>query len=234
MKAFLDAAQAFVDCEGRTTQERRAYFRNAGECFVKGGNNRKAAESYLAAEEFTLSVRHYHQGSMVDDAVNVVQSHHAKIETDVANTIINVARIYYLKERKMEYVSYESRYKSYSFFVHSSKAKKLFDTYEEALEFTEDYDLDVARATLLESMGRLSEAAELHLTEGRQLQAISLFLKDRDDPNSQRRARECILQGLWGHISFGVPRESFLENDTLIRLLELASKFDQTAEEVCL
>jgi hypothetical protein len=43
---------------------------------------------------------------MVDDAVRVVQSHRARIEADLANTVINVARIFYLREHKMEYVSY--------------------------------------------------------------------------------------------------------------------------------
>jgi hypothetical protein len=81
-------------------------------------------------------------------------------------------------------------------------------------------------------MGRLKEAAELHLEEGRQLEAINLFLKDREDSDAQRRARECILQGLWDHISFGIPRTSLQGNDTVVQLLELASKFDQATEEV--
>ncbi len=46
---------------------------------------------------------------MVDDAVRVVQSHRAMIEADLANTVINVAKIFYLREHKMEYVQYHYR-----------------------------------------------------------------------------------------------------------------------------
>ncbi|KAG1759881.1 hypothetical protein EDD22DRAFT_992573 [Suillus occidentalis] len=43
----------------------------------------------------------------------------------------------------------------------------LFSTFDEELEFLEDFDLDYARASLLESHARYYEAAELHLSENR-------------------------------------------------------------------
>jgi hypothetical protein len=80
----------------------------------------------------------------------------------------------------------------------------LFPSHEEALDFTETYDLDVARAGLYEAVGRLSDAAELHLEEGRTLQGVRLFLKDTSSQNSMLRAKECVLHGLWQKLSFGV------------------------------
>jgi uncharacterized protein YbaP (TraB family) len=52
--------------------------------------------------------------------------------------------------------------------VHSPnrKAAPLFETIEEQLEYMEDADLDAERATLLESLGRWSEAADVHFAEG--------------------------------------------------------------------
>lgn len=46
------------------------------------------------------------------------------------------------------------------------KANPLFTSYEEELEFLDDCGMDIAHATLLESTGRIVEAAEIHLLEG--------------------------------------------------------------------
>jgi hypothetical protein len=46
------------------------------------------------------------------------------------------------------------------------KATPLFDDIEEQLDYMEETDLDVAKATLLESLGRFAEAAEIHFAEG--------------------------------------------------------------------
>jgi hypothetical protein len=90
----------------------------------------------------------------------------------------------------------------------------------------EEYDLDIARASLLESIGRLADAAELHLTEGRPLEAIGLFLKDSANEAMLCRGRECILEGLWQNLSFAVNANSVRENETLDQLLSLAANFD--------
>lgn len=91
----------------------------------------------------------------------------------------------------------------------------------------EDYGFDVARASLLENSGRLPEAAELHLLEGRSLKAIQLFMRDWEERHieqSRLRAEECVLHGLWQQLSFNVvPPESY-ENSDLGALLEAADK----------
>jgi hypothetical protein len=48
----------------------------------------------------------------------------------------------------------------------SRKAAPLFETLDDQLEYMEDADLDVERSTLLESLGRFSEAADVHFAEG--------------------------------------------------------------------
>ena len=103
-----------------------------------------------------------------------------------------------------------------------SRATKLFPSLDDVLEFMEDYGFDVARATLLESSGRFSEAAELHLEEGRPLQAIQLFMRDWEDSSSRQRAEECVLHGLWQHLSFAVLPKGGYERSDLGRLLRAA------------
>jgi hypothetical protein len=56
--------------------------------------------------------------------------------------------------------------RSYAILKGRRKATPLFDTIDEQLEYMEDADLDVERATLLESLGRFSEAADVHFSEG--------------------------------------------------------------------
>jgi hypothetical protein len=97
---------------------------------------------------------------------------------------------------------------------------------EEALEFMEDYGFDVARATLLESSGRLSEAAELHLVEGRPVKAIQLFMRDWDmnhKLHSRQRAEACVLHGLWQHLTFASVVQDGYEKTELGDLLKVAS-----------
>lgn len=104
-----------------------------------------------------------------------------------------------------------------------SRATKLFPSLDDVLEFMEDYGFDVARAALLESSGRFAEAAELHLEEGHPLQAIRLFMRDWEDITSHQRAEECVLYGLWQHLSFSVIAKDGYERSDLGQLLRAAN-----------
>lgn len=207
--AFVAAAQAFLKSGAiaSVAREITAYYRNAAECFVEADDHRRAAETFLKAEDFTRAAQHYRKAGLFDEAVDTVQRYSRAIPEQFANTIVDVAKLHYVKENRLD------------------RATKLFDTLDDALEFMEDYGFDVARATLLERDGRLTEAAELHLVEGRLLQAIELLMQDWENENSRQRAEECILSGLWGYLSFGVtPKEGYEQSD-LGRLLEAAKGF---------
>ena len=65
----------------------------------------------------------------------------------------------------------------------------------------ENYGFDIARVALLEQYGRFEEAAEIHLKEGRTVQAVRLFLKDSSS-QMKKRAESSLLHGLWLHLSF--------------------------------
>ena len=101
----------------------------------------------------------------------------------------------------------------------------LFLSDEEELEFLEEYDLDVARSALLEKLGRYSEAAEVHLSGNRPLDAIKDFLKEKGSRNAIRRAARVMLDELWHRCSFGVSSKEVAANQDVVALLNLVPKF---------
>ena len=122
------------------------------------------------------------------------------------------------------------------------KARALFQSDDEALEYMDDYGLDVVRASFLEDMNRFSDAAELHLAEGNILEAIRLLMLDTDNKFSIKKAFDCLLDGLWQRLSCGVSvsEETLKNNTTLSKLLrmteriEVAEVDDGTRDEVCI
>jgi hypothetical protein len=109
-----------------------------------------------------------------------------------------------------------------------SKATDLFSSTEEALEFVEDYDLDVAKATLLQQAKRHAEAAEVHIAEGRILDGIRIFLENLADEDCARRATICVLQALWQKLSFAVLPTAAQSTNVVEHWLKLASRLDPT------
>lgn len=105
-KAFLVAAEAFNECASVASQEKTAYYMNAGNCFEHGGEDRKAAQAYLNAEEFTLAAKLYRKSGLFDEAVDVVQSHKDQIPQDVVDGIIGVARLFYFKSSQDDDLKY--------------------------------------------------------------------------------------------------------------------------------
>jgi hypothetical protein len=97
------------------------------------------------------------------------------------------------------------------------------------LEYLEEYNLDISRAAVLKELGRYKEAGEIHLAEGRTLEAIQLFLIDDNDQDTVRRGHDCILQGLWRHLSFAVKVQG--GGAEAIQLLELASEVKLTSTD---
>jgi hypothetical protein len=114
--------------------------------------------------------------------------------------------------------------------VRARKASQLFDSVEEQLQYLEDFDLDVSRATLYEKIGDYPSAAGIHLAEGRTFDAIRLFLKDSSNPTSILRGKDCILHGLWENLSFATKLTE--RHDEVRKLLTLASNSLKPREAV--
>lgn len=104
--AFRTAADAFYECAESAVIEKKSYFRISAECYSLSGDDGLAAAAYVRASEYTLAAQHYRKGAMFDEAVDLIRSHRDVVDTTIAESIIDVSRLEYLRERKLKYVSY--------------------------------------------------------------------------------------------------------------------------------
>ncbi|PBL01521.1 hypothetical protein ARMGADRAFT_984178 [Armillaria gallica] len=207
---FTKAAVSFEECARASTKtypkDSMTYLRICGECFEQADQKDRAAEMFLKAKEYTHAADLYRDIGKFDEAVEIVKDHEDEMSLIVVKNVIKFARLAYFSNRQM------------------IKARGLFDSVEEEVEYLEERDLDLALADVLVDEGRFSEAAELHYLEGRKEQAIELFLRQTDDKAALRRAQECILEELWHRISFGVDPNDIRSDPAVSRLICLASR----------
>ncbi|KAF9818488.1 hypothetical protein IEO21_02726 [Rhodonia placenta] len=215
--SFASAAKAFRKVADVATvqEERITYLKNAAKCFLQSGDNRNAAEAFYLIGDFERSAQLYRAVGDFDDAVRVVTSHRNRIDKTVADTIVSISQTVYLRSCQF------------------TKARTLFKDDQEMLICMQEYGFHSPQAQFLESRGRLSEAAELHFTNGRTLEAISLLLADERDHSSVRRASQYILEGLWQNITLGTELQSdaALSNGVLLGLLDLSKRVDTSMLE---
>ncbi|KAI6011658.1 hypothetical protein BKA83DRAFT_4482953 [Pisolithus microcarpus] len=166
-RAFAKAADAFVTCGSEASgRQKLQYYRTAAECYIRAANDRKAADAYLNAEEYELAAKRYRKAGKFDKTVDVLKSHSEKMSRDCADELFTVCRLYYCSKDD------------------EKRPSSLFSSFEEELEFLETYGLDVALVVLYESHGKYVEAAELHLSEDKPLDAIRVFLKDKTNQHA--------------------------------------------------
>ncbi|KAJ7843035.1 hypothetical protein B0H13DRAFT_2364932 [Mycena leptocephala] len=202
--AFLQVAATFLGCarNERAKNAAETYFRRAGECFEDAEDFNQAIDAYNHAKYFSRVAELYLDMGKIDQAVATVKNYDRDINPNVSQRVISVARLLYFKKAQFE------------------KAGRLFDGHEKALAYLEDRGLNLERANFLEWLGKFSDAAEVHLEEGRTLRAIQLFLKDQNTA----RASECVLHGFWEKLSFAVVPHT---QDSLVsHLLDLAAQID--------
>jgi len=101
--------------------------------------------------------------------------------------------------------------------VFLSKVQELFNTKHEVLDFVTEYDLDVARVTLLQMAGRPADAADIHITEGHITEEIHIFLENLTNDDCTHHAVDHILRALWQHLSVSILTTStVIKPDTLL------------------
>ncbi|KAK0440837.1 hypothetical protein EV421DRAFT_1905200 [Armillaria borealis] len=176
---FTEAAISFSECADITSNSKDSltYFRISGECFEQADQKYQAAQMFFRAQEYTHTAELYRDLGNFDEAVAIVKDHEDEMSLKVVENVIKLARLTYLSNRQMK------------------EAHQLFDSLEEELEYLEERALDIALADLLETMGRLSEAAELHYSEGRREEAIELFLREAKNKNALRHPVVLRLMG---------------------------------------
>ncbi|KNZ80017.1 TPR and ankyrin repeat-containing protein 1 [Termitomyces sp. J132] len=168
-REFIKAAEAFLGCAQEAGKNRTVYFRCAAECLELAAEVLQAANTYLEAHEYNIAAKLFRKLGLFDEAVDVIKTCKEYMQSDIVENIKEVARLFYFREERLE------------------KARELFSTDEEELEYLEDLDLGITRAKVLVSLGRPAKAAALHLDEGRTEEAIPLFLQD----------------SLWDSVSYG-------------------------------
>ena len=101
--AFELAAQAFLGCahdalEGGSIRN-SLYHQLAAQCFEEADNIIQAAENYRIAENFTKAVLLFRKLGKFDDVYDIITNHSDKI-AEVLESVRDVTRLYYLKEKK--------------------------------------------------------------------------------------------------------------------------------------
>lgn len=117
------------------------------------------------------------------------------------------------------------------------KAKDLFKTTDEAIDFTDTFCLDAVRATFLEENCNYVEAAELRLEEGNMADAVRLFLRDGGE-SALQRACDCVLDRLWDtcHLGTQVAHNDarLVSSLSLIATIPLARLTARQRNQVCI
>ncbi|KAG8982213.1 hypothetical protein FRB93_008309 [Tulasnella sp. JGI-2019a] len=201
MVAAAVAFESAASLSAKMPSQKRKLLRAAAECFLEAGRRIDAAKLYYEAEAFTDSAIQYRKANVFDEAVKIVQSHRSQMKPTVADEIMSVSRFFYAKSHQIQ------------------KAEELFDGVDEHIKFLEDYGLDEARATVLESHDRFEEAGELQLQMGNESGAIDFFLKSTN-ASTRKRAASTILDVLCKRFFLGAPVDIQKEKSTT-HLLDL-------------
>ncbi|KAG1777307.1 hypothetical protein EV702DRAFT_1102293 [Suillus placidus] len=207
-RAFNVAADAFADCGATATgNQKLQYYRNSADCYVRAGDDLKAAEAYLNAQEFEQAAKRYRKAGRFDKTLHVLNDHGMIIPEETTAELWTVCRLFYCSRNNTQ------------------APLPLFPTFEKELEFLEDYDLDYARASLLESHSRYYEAAELHLSENRPLEAVRAFIKDNSNVDSTIRAADTILEYFWRKCSFRITAKT-VADEPMRHFIALADQLE--------
>ena len=96
--AFGRAAEGFqIAARGAEEPDnRQTYYRIAAECYISSGDSGKAGAAYRHAAEYTLSAQHFRRAGMFDEAIDVIKSYDSDVRPDVAQSIIEVSKLYYI------------------------------------------------------------------------------------------------------------------------------------------
>lgn len=103
---FRHAGLAFTSCAQNASDDSGPLlYKKSGECYYEARDLACAADAYLAATEFTQAARLYRDAGLFDQAVALARPTDGsvtKVEFKIADNIVGVARIEYLRTSKFE------------------------------------------------------------------------------------------------------------------------------------
>jgi tetratricopeptide (TPR) repeat protein len=97
IRAFARAANAFEMCARESAGAVKRFMRIAGQCYAEAGDDVKAAKAFLNADRFNEAALHFKNAALYDDAVSVVKLHREELHPETLQSVVNVARLFYLK-----------------------------------------------------------------------------------------------------------------------------------------
>ena len=104
--AFESAAQAFLACARDAHENGSDKYKNynqlAAKCLEEAGNIVEAAENYRIAEQFTKAALLFRKSGKFDDAYDIVINHRDKVAPEDLESVKDVTRLYYLREKKFQ------------------------------------------------------------------------------------------------------------------------------------
>ena len=102
LAAFLLAAQKFLSC-AEAGKNRIIYFRRAGECFETAREDLQATQAYLNAGDYDIAAKLFRKLGRFDEAIDIIDVHEEQMSRGVVETIKDVARLYYFREKEFTY-----------------------------------------------------------------------------------------------------------------------------------
>ena len=99
--AFLTAADAFMASgnDAPPGKDKLQYYRNAADCYVRAGDDRKAADSFLCAQEYDQAARRFRKAGLFDETLEVLHKHSQKIPSESSEELYTVCRLYYCSKQ---------------------------------------------------------------------------------------------------------------------------------------
>ncbi|KAG9124527.1 hypothetical protein FRC07_011288 [Ceratobasidium sp. 392] len=174
------------------------------ECFLKTEEWKLAANAFVSAGEFELAAKNFCRTGCLVEAVGLVKKHKGEIRKEIADGIIETARLECLRQSQYE------------------KAAELFDSAEEQLEYMKTRGFNSAQDPALENRRR-NDAIALARRNHDVLEYIRLLSTSSEDLMHQ--AVTHVLRGLWMTLPLGYIDDQ-LRNPAVKSLLDQASKFD--------
>ncbi|KAG2108064.1 P-loop containing nucleoside triphosphate hydrolase protein, partial [Suillus discolor] len=90
-RAFNVAADAFTDCGATATgNQKLQYYRNSADCYVRAGDDLKAAEAYLNTQELEQAAKRYRKAGRFDKTLHVLHDHGTDIPDETKTELWTV------------------------------------------------------------------------------------------------------------------------------------------------
>ncbi|KAI6141023.1 hypothetical protein BKA82DRAFT_4205805 [Pisolithus tinctorius] len=195
-KAFLSAAEAFVECAGEAHgTQKTSFYGAAAKCYGLADSVHQAAKFYINADDFAGAAKQYHKAGCFDEIAQILKRYHEKIAKSYKNELLYICVVHYSRNGLRP-------------------PTPLFSETEEELKYLEDKGLHQARIDLLASLGRFLEVAEIQLLNlGRPCDAIRTLLEHQDNqPGAMQRAVDIALDILWRECSFDTAVHDILQS----------------------